>query len=328
MLISLFKNSNVQNKNLLIYGEDAFLNDYLIRDYLNNSEFKGLDLQRIDCENDGLDELLASLTEASLFSQQKIIWVKNPIFLTGKSPKKLQANIAKLEKVFANLTLSDDIVIMQANYANLDKRKKITKLSLSAFNSVEVQFKPYEVSGVIKAIIKDEGYSIAQNTLHLLLERSDQVMDTALSNYLKLKLIADDNKKITLESVQNNVDLSLAQNIFEILSSAFKKNYQESLERLEDQLREGQNPVRILSVFENQLEVILSAKILLARKRSEMDIGKELGIHPYRVKLAKQIQVSVSKLKRLLLEAIKLDQGYKNGTYQGDEFIKMFLLAI
>ena len=60
MLISLFKNSNVQNKNLLIYGEDAFLNDYLIRDYLNNSEFKGLDLQRIDCENDGLDELLAS----------------------------------------------------------------------------------------------------------------------------------------------------------------------------------------------------------------------------------------------------------------------------
>lgn len=328
MLISLFKNSNVQNKNLLIYGEDAFLNDYLIRDYLASSDFAGLDLQRVDCENDGLGELLASLTEASLFSQQKIIWIKNPIFLTGKSPKKIQADVEKLEKVFANLNLSDDVVIIQANYANLDKRKKITKLSLSAFNSVAVQFKPYEVSGIIKSIIKDEGYSISQSTLHLLLERSDQVMDTALSNYLKLKLISDDNKKITLEAVQNNVDLSLAQNIFEILSSAFKKNYQEAIERLEDQLREGQNPVRILAVFENQLEVILSAKILLARRRSEMDVGKELGIHPYRVKLARQTQASIPKIKKLLLEAIKFDQGYKNGTYQGDEFIKMFLLAI
>ncbi len=56
MLISLFKNSNVQNKNLLIYGEDAFLNDYLIRDYLASSDFAGLDLQRVDCENDRIGE--------------------------------------------------------------------------------------------------------------------------------------------------------------------------------------------------------------------------------------------------------------------------------
>lgn len=34
-LISLFKQTNPKNTNLLIQGSDSFFNDYLVRDYLN-----------------------------------------------------------------------------------------------------------------------------------------------------------------------------------------------------------------------------------------------------------------------------------------------------
>lgn len=326
-LLSLFKNTNNNNPHTLIWGADDFLNDYLVRSYAKEDRFKDLEHVTVDCESDGLDELIASLTESSLFSEQKFIVVKNPFFLTAKVSKKLQKQIDDLQKIFENLADLEDVVVIVASYEKIDKRKKLTKTVLKQFNVVEPQIRPYEVASTTKALIKDEGYIITQSALQLLIERSDQVIDTILSNYQKLKMVATDNK-ITEKSVMQNVDLSLAQNIFAILESALDKNYREAVERLDNQLREGTNPIQLLAVFENQLELILVVKILAQRGRSEPQIVKELGVHPYRVKLALRNRLKIDKLENLLRDAIDLEFKYKNGTYREDNFLKLFILNV
>ncbi|KAB1973136.1 DNA polymerase III subunit delta [Lactobacillus crispatus] len=326
-LLSLFKNTNNNNPHTLIWGADDFLNDYLVRSYAKEDRFKDLEHVTVDCESDGLDELIASLTESSLFSEQKFIVVKNPFFLTAKASKKLQKQIDDLQKIFENLADLEDVVVIVASYEKIDRRKKLTKTVLKQFNVVEPQIRPYEVASTTKALIKDEGYIITQSALQLLIERSDQVIDTILSNYQKLKMVATDNK-ITEKSVMQNVDLSLAQNIFAILESALDKNYREAVERLDNQLREGTNPIQLLAVFENQLELILVVKILAQRGRSEPQIVKELGVHPYRVKLALRNRLKIDKLENLLRDAIDLEFKYKNGTYREDNFLKLFILNV
>ena len=326
-LLSLFKNTNNNNPHTLIWGADDFLNDYLVRSYAKEDRFKDLEHVTVDCESDGLDELIASLTESSLFSEQKFIVVKNPFFLTAKVSKKLQKQIDDLQKIFENLADLEDVVVIVASYEKIDRRKKLTKTVLKQFNVVEPQIRPYEVASTTKALIKDEGYIITQSALQLLIERSDQVIDTILSNYQKLKMVATDNK-ITEKSVMQNVDLSLAQNIFAILESALDKNYREAVERLDNQLREGTNPIQLLAVFENQLELILVVKILAQRGRSEPQIVKELGVHPYRVKLALRNRLKIDKLENLLRDAIDLEFKYKNGTYREDNFFILFILNV
>lgn len=326
-LLSLFKNTNNNNPHTLILSEDDFLNDYLARSYVRDARFKDLEKVVIDCENDGLDELIASLTESSIFSSQKIITIKNPFFLTAKVPKKFKKQIDQLEKIFVHTHDLVDVVVIVASYPKLDRRKKLTKTITANFNVVETSIRPYEVGAITKALIKAEGYSISQSALQLLVERSDSVMDTILSNYSKLKVAASD-QKITEQLVNQNVDLSLAQNIFAILESALKKNYREAIERLNDQLREGTNPIQLLAVFENQIELVLVVKILAKRGRSDTQIVKELGVHPYRVKLALQNRLSIEKLQKVLKEAIDLDYNYKNGNYREDNFLKMFILNI
>ena len=326
-LLSLFKNTNNNNPHTLIWGADDFLNDYLVRSYAKEDRFKDLEHVTVDCESDGLDELIASLTESSLFSEQKFIVVKNPFFLTAKVSKKLQKQIDDLQKIFENLADLEDVVVIVASYEKIDRRKKLTTTVLKQFNVVEPQIRPYEVASTTKALIKDEGYIITQSALQLLIERSDQVIDTILSNYQKLKMVATDNK-ITEKSVMQNVDLSLAQNIFAILESALDKNYREAVERLDNQLREGTNPIQLLAVFENQLELILVVKILAQRGRSEPQIVKELGVHPYRVKLALRNRLKIDKLENLLRDAIDLEFKYKNGTYREDNFLKLFILNV
>ena len=326
-LLSLFKNTNNNNPHTLIWGADDFLNDYLVKSYAKEDRFKDLEHVTVDCESDGLDELIASLTESSLFSEQKFIVAKNPFFLTAKVSKKLQKQIDDLQKIFENLADLEDVVVIVASYEKIDRRKKLTKTVLKQFNVVEPQIRPYEVASTTKALIKDEGYIITQSALQLLIERSDQVIDTILSNYQKLKMVATDNK-ITEKSVMQNVDLSLAQNIFAILESALDKNYREAVERLDNQLREGTNPIQLLAVFENQLELILVVKILAQRGRSEPQIVKELGVHPYRVKLALRNRSKIDKLENLLRDAIDLEFKYKNGTYREDNFLKLFILNV
>lgn len=326
-LLSLFKNSNNNNPNTLIWGSDIFLNEYLINSYLQEKKFKNLEHVIVDCESEGLDTLIADLTESSLFAQQKIVIVKNPFFLTTKVPKKLNKQINQLQKIFDHIKITQDVVVIEASYDKIDRRKKITKTVINNFNVVEPQVRSYETLATIKAIIKEENYDISQQALQLLVERSDAVIDVILSNYNKLKVIATDHR-ITEQAVKDNIDLSLAQNIFAILDSALKHQYGRAIERLNDQLKEGTNPIQLLAVFENQLEVLLVVNILGKRGRTQPQIVKELGIHPYRVKLALKSQLKIKQLKKLLLEAIELDYNYKNGNYRNDNFLKAYLLNV
>ena len=320
-LISLFKQTNPKNANLLIQGPDSFFNDYLVRNYLNQKKFSGLDQVIVDCLEDGLDELMATLTESSLFSSQKMVVVKNPFFLMAKVPQKYKKQIEKLTKIIEHLDDLEDIVIFVANYEKIDRRKKVSKFLLEHVNVVETSLKPYEVSGVIKAISKEEGYQITNMALQILMQRSDQVLDAALSNYLKLKNIVGEDKRITETLINENIDRSLSENIFEILTAAFNKNYQEATQRLDDHLREGASAIQLLAIFESQIEFLTCVKVLQNRRWSKDQITKEL-------KLAMENKVSLNKLASLLKQAIELDFGYKNGTYHGDEFLKLFLLKI
>ena len=326
-LLSLFKDSNNKTAHTLINGDDAFLNEYIADSYIHEKKMSEYEKISVDCDSEGLDELIADLTESSLFSQKKIITIKNPFFLTAKVPKKFQKQISKLQNVFANIAELDDVLVIIASYEKIDRRKKITKLITKNFNVVETKIRPFELSKTVRNLISTEGYQITSSALNLLLERSDQVLDTVLGNYNKLKMVAND-KKITTELVEKNVDLSLAQNIFAILDSALSNNYQEALARLSNQLHNGNNPIQILAVFENQLEMILIVKVLSERGRSEAEIVQTLGVHPYRVKLALKNRLSLGKVAKLLKQAIKLDFNYKSGQYQENNFLKLFILSV
>lgn len=326
-LLSLFKQSNSKLDHALIMGSDSFFNEYLMRSYIKQDKFKDLDRVIVDCVEDGLDELMANLTESSLFSSQKIIIVKNPFFLTSKVPAKYKKDIEKLQGILSHLNELDDAVVFVANYEKVDRRKKISKELFNQVNVVDIKIKPYEVSGIVKAIIKSEGYQITNQGLQLLLQRSDQVLDTSLSNYIKLKNISEDNK-ITESLIERNIDRSLSENIFEILSQALAGNNLQAIERLNDHLREGNNPVYLLAIFESQLQFLLVVKALQNRKWSQDQIVRELKANPYRIKIAMENKVSLTKLKKLVKKSVSLDYGYKNGTYRDDEFLKMFILSI
>ena len=152
-LLSLFKDSSKKTAHTLINGDDAFLNEYIADSYIHEEELSEYEKISVDCDSEGLDELIADLTESSLFSQKKVITIKNPFFLTAKVPKKFQKQISKLQNIFENITQLDDILVIVSSYEKIDRRKKITKLITNHFNVVETKIRPYELSKFIRNLI-------------------------------------------------------------------------------------------------------------------------------------------------------------------------------
>lgn len=327
ILTSLFKQTHPEKNNLLIEGPDSFLNEYIVENYAKQGKFDSYEKITIDCNEEGLDELIASLMESSLFSQQKLVIVKNPFFLTSKVPIKYKKQIVQLTPILQNLDKLDDTVVFIANYEKIDRRKKLSKSILKQVNVVTTKIKPYENIVYLKNIAKQEGYQFTKSALLMLEQRTDQVLDSMLSNYLKLKNICDDHK-ITETMIEHNVEQSLSENIFEILTNAFNGDKLNAIMRLKNHLREGISIVQLIAVFESQLEFLLAVKILQERRWNREQIVKELGANPYRVKFALEKRVKVENLKKLVREIIALDYSYKNGTYHESEFLEMFILGI
>lgn len=324
MILSVFSKKPLPRV-VVFLGPYALINDYLAKEYARQDQFKDCDQQVLDCQEEGLGELLAALTESSLFSAQKVLLIKNPFFLTSKVPVAEKKNVQKLQTVFAHLQELDDILIFEADYDKLDQRKKLTKLLKQGAEIVDLRLKPYQTGDCLRELAKLEGYSFEPGAFKLLLERSDQVLETTLANYKTLKAITE-GQTISRAEVNEHIDLSLAQNVFAILEDDLHHNYQAALHRLDDQLRQGQTAVGLLAVFASQLEMLVTIKTLAKRGRSPEQITQDLGIHPYRVKLALRNRYSLAKLRQMLLEVIELDYGYKTGRYQSPLFLQNFLL--
>lgn len=325
-LLSLFAKGNHGQQNMMLLGADSFLNDLLLEEVASSKKYADLERVTIDCESDGLDELIAALTESSLFAVQKLLVIKNPFFLTAKVPKKYQRQLKQLETIIANSNELDDVIIICANYEKIDKRKKISKMVTSHFELVETKVKTYQMGAVLSEYIKSQGGQITKQALNMLQDRSDSVLDTALSNAQKLLAIAP-HKKIDENLVQHNIEISLAQNVFAILQSALAHHYEQAISRLHKELQEGDNPAQLLAIFAGQVEILLVIKILARRGRTSVEITKELGIHPYRVKLALQDKSTIKQLKSLLQQVISDDYKFKRGELTSNYFLDLLLLS-
>ena len=61
---------------------------------------------------------------------------------------------------------------------------------------------------------------------------------------------------------------------------------------------------------------------------SEMDISKSLGVHPYRIKLANGVNISMDKVLKILRQLALLDENIKTGKVNKKEAFLEFILSL
>ena len=177
--------------------------------------------------------------------------------------------------------------------------------------------------------LKKDNFKIENSALTKLITNTIENYDFILNELDKVIVVKKDYL-ITNEDIDKYTIKIIEENIFDFVDLVIKKDSKNIFIKLEKYIQEKQEPAILLSNIASQYRLIYSVKNLTRKGYSEKEVADELGIHPYRVKLAREkgYNYTNDELKEKLLSIGSLDEKVKLGIIDKYVALKLFLVNL
>jgi len=107
---------------------------------------------------------------------------------------------------------------------------------------------------------------------------------------------------LDLDTIRKLIDRNINDDVFSLSDNVLAKNLGQSLLIFNDLLLRNNDPIGLAALLANNFRLIYQVKNWTTHGYGEAQIAQEFGIHPYRVKLARQSARRISQ--ELLLEIL------------------------
>lgn len=307
----------------LIIGNSRELNEEKINEIVAN----GLNIIRMDLDENSIEDVIEEAGYLSLFSEQKYIVVKNAnIFSSKKSNEK---EINKLLAYFENPNPETTIVFVTEK--KLDERKKVTKILKNKFKIHRIdELKDKELYLKVLAEFEMDKYKISSFAVNYIIKSCLEKYDLIYQEINKLKLYKIDDKIITDDDVIEATSISYENNIFDFTNSVIKKDIKKAFLILENLKLMKQEPIVLLVVLANQYRLMYQSKALSRQGKSQGEIAKILKVNPNAIwhSLQNGYNYSFEELLTKIENLADLDYKIKSG--EVDRFLgfDVFLLNV
>lgn len=276
-----------------------------------------------DLTTDGLKDILNECNYVSLFNDKKAIIVNNVNIFGTKYEYKEDMDI--LEHYLNNPNRNTILIFI---VDSISKTKKCVKIIKDNEGLIELnKLSGDELKESVKTYLKSLGYKIENNALNNLILNLNENYDYCLNELDKVTVMKkdylinnDDIEKYTIKIKEDG--------IFDFVDLVIKKDTKKVFKKLEEFINKREEPAILISNIASQYRLILSVKNLLKEGYSEKEIADNLGIHPYRVKLAhdKSYDYTNDELVSKLLSIGELDEKIKQGLV--DKYVALKLLLV
>ena len=316
------------NNIYIVYGKSKFLINKKIKKILKEAKIN-FDKISYDFDNADLNFIFEEVSMQSLFSSNKAIIISNSYFLTGKKVQDKE-KIEQIKDIVTSV-LESNIIFFTVITEKLDSRKKIVKELSEKAEVIEINdLTESELKNMISKICSAKKYKIDNQTISKLIKNTDYNVGLIYQELSKLMTYTIYSKDIVYDEVKDLLFFEEKEEIFDLTGAIMKYNKKDALIAYEKLISKKEEPVKIIAMLGNQLRLILQTKILIEHKYSEKKIAAELGVHPYRIKLAHESSKNFTKdkLKHYLLELENTDFLIKKGETKGHVELELFLINI
>lgn len=269
---------------------------------------------RINYDESNINNVLDECSYFSLLNEEKIVIVNN---------FKIDANSKPLEKYLKNPNPATKLILITNS---IDKRSTIYKLIKEKGTIIEInELKPSELTSKINSYAKKEGVMIDYLAVNKLIDYNLNNYDLILSEIDKLKLIKN---KITKEDIIDYGSKIIGEENFALCDAITTKNKEETSKLLNDFIQNKEEVTPFVALLASSYRIILAVKSL--SNKSNETIAKELNIHPYRVKLArdKASLYTLTELYNIIISLTDLDYKIKSMNVDNYMLLKIFLINI
>ncbi len=310
-------------KVLFFYGREAYLSHWaleaLIEKYINPA-CKELDVSLFDGSVVTVRELMNACETLPLFSEKKLVVVKDFIPLSGTKRKGFNEEDEKSLISYLKDLPETTMLIFTAGTA--DKRRKLYKGVAETGEAYE--FSPLEekqlTSFIQKRLKNAERIAkpavISQFVQYTGYYDKDSGYDLyCLENDIKKALLFSQNPELILSDFTGTASANVDTDIFAMLDALSRVDKQKGILLLHNILQSGENTYKILALICSQFELMFCVKEMQEDGLSFSEIVRMLGVHEFRIKKAIQFAkgYSVSHLRKMLKRAYEVDKNIKSG---------------
>ncbi|CCZ57525.1 dNA polymerase III subunit delta [Clostridium sp. CAG:762] len=311
------------NNNYLIYGVDKYLIDKEIDKIIKKNKIDNNSIIRYSLNEDSIDNILEDANTFNLFSDTKLIIVNDANIFTSSNDILTDKIINYLnnynDKSYLVFTLLSD---------KIDNRKKITKVMSDKGNVIDLNKKDVDTNYII-SYLKENGYQINMSDARMILNKVGNNLFSINNELDKLMLFKLEDKVIDKNSIDLLINENIDSSLFALVDSITNKDKNKMLKLYHECLLES-DPIMIINMLANKYILLYQVKRLISDGYSDDKIAKELEVHPYPVKLARNMcySYSVKEILDIILKLANLDKDIKLGNVNGEVGLEFLLLSI
>lgn len=311
------------NNNYLIYGVDKYLIDKEIDKIIKKNKIDNNSIIKYSLNEDNIDNILEDANTFNLFSDTKLIIVNDANIFTSSNDILTDKIINYLnnynDKSYLVFTLLSD---------KIDNRKKITKVMSDKGNVIDLNKKEVDTNYII-SYLKENGYQINMSDARMILNKVGNNLFSINNELDKLMLFKLEDKVIDKNSIDLLINENIDSSLFALVDSITNKDKDKMLKLYHECLLES-DPIMIINMLANKYILLYQVKRLISDGYSDDKIAKELEVHPYPVKLARNMcySYSVKEILDVILKLANLDKDIKLGSVNGEVGLEFLLLSI
>lgn len=243
-----------------------------------------MNLGQYDLAQTPMKVALEEAMSLPFFGDRKVVLLSNPTFVTATG-KLTDAEQQAWLDILAQGTPST-IVVFFLNDAKIDKRKKIGKALLDAAQIIDLPLlDERQARQAIQQTLEKRHFDITKKALDEFVKRTNASYSSMRQELPKLMAYAQATQAIDEVAVTELVAKTLNESVFDMVDAVLRRQTQTALRIYHELLSMGEAPIRINAALLGQMRLLLQVAGL---RGSDAEVGQQLKVHPYRVKLARE----------------------------------------
>lgn len=302
---------------LFLYGEDTYRSkkklDEIRAKFTRDIDPSGLNLQQIDGEKTGVDEIHAAVSAAPFLAKKRMLVLTDAI---ANAAKKEAEALAELMDAVPEETIL--VVRERAGAADLEDAPAFEKLKGGKFYPEFRPLGPKELQAWIVAEAEERGVEFFRDglTAYLPVAGNDAWKISGELDALAATARASGSDSITAESVRNLANLHAEQSVFDFLDAVGTRRADLAIKLLDALLEQGESEVALLSRLQGHIRgLLIAADLSVLGQATKERVAREVGAHPFAAaKLVSQSRYfKPQELERLYVKLIDADEQLKRG---------------
>ena len=171
-------------------------------------------------------------------------------------------------------------------------------------------------------------YKIDDQSSKLFLEYTKDNLYIITNELDKMFLYKDNEKIITKDDIKLIVSKTINANIFDLIESITKRDINKSLFLYQDLVLLNEEEIKLIIILANQFRLIYQVKEMYKEGYTEYDISRNLNVHPYRVKLAYNMDVTTNEALEYIKKLSELDRNIKSGLIDKKYAFEKFIIEL